>query len=85
MVKTTRKQREALFKVFQRDFPGWLTPTTRPASRPCKNCGYHDGVVKVPSLQWRSFRRSVQPGPGCVMIYWRQMWLGVEPDGYTHS
>jgi len=29
--------------------------------------------------------KSVQPGPDCVMIYWAGMWLGIEPDGYTHS
>jgi hypothetical protein len=28
---------------------------------------------------------AVQPGPGCVMIEWAGMWLGIEPDGYTHS
>lgn len=22
---------------------------------------------------------------GCVMIHWCNMWLGIEPDGYTHS
>ncbi|NBX10486.1 MAG: hypothetical protein EBR05_11990 [Marivivens sp.] len=21
----------------------------------------------------------------CVMIQWHGMWLGIEPDGYTHS
>ena len=31
------------------------------------------------------FRRSVQPGPGCAMVLWCNMWLGIEPDGYTHS
>jgi len=22
---------------------------------------------------------------GCVMVPWSGMWLGIEPDGYTHS
>jgi hypothetical protein len=22
---------------------------------------------------------------GAVMLYWKSMWLGIEPDGYTHS
>ena len=30
-------------------------------------------------------RRSVVPGFGCVMLPWCGMWLGIEPDGYTHS
>lgn len=38
--------------------------------------------------QWSSLeacRASVQPGPGCVMIQRGRIWLGIEPDGYTHS
>lgn len=31
------------------------------------------------------FRRGVQPGPGCIMVQFAGMWLGIEPDGYTHS
>lgn len=33
----------------------------------------------------------IQPGSGCVMVHVRSdetgcsMWLGIEPDGYTHS
>lgn len=32
-----------------------------------------------------AFRRRIQPGPGCILLPWCGMWLGVEPDGYTHS
>ena len=32
-----------------------------------------------------AFRRTVQPGPGCAMVPFAGMWLGIEPDGYTHS
>lgn len=79
MVKTTRAQREALFRVFQRDFPSWVTPYTRASG---------STIVKVPSFQWRKFRRSVQAyfdKSGCVMVPWQGMWLGIETDGYTHS
>ena len=31
------------------------------------------------------FRRTVLPGPGCIMVPFAGMWLGIEPDGYTHS
>lgn len=34
---------------------------------------------------YRAFRRTVQPGWGCVMVPFAGMWLGIEPDGYTHS
>ena len=36
-------------------------------------------------LNYRAFRRTVQPGFGCIMVPWHNMWLGIEPDGYTHS
>lgn len=85
MVKTTRAQRVALFKVFQRDFPGWLSPGTRTEHTLCPNCGFHGDPVKVSTKQWRGFRSRVQDGPGCIMVPWRDMWLGIEPDGYTHS
>jgi hypothetical protein len=77
MVRTTRAQREALFRVFQRDFPSWVTPTKRYQTTSC--------LVDVPSIQYRRFRAKVQPGPGCIMLPWAGMWLGIEPDGYTHS
>ena len=81
----TKPQRAALFRVFQRDFPSWITPTRRHERPCCPNCGFGGATVKVPSLQWRRFRAAVWPGPGCVMIQWRGMILGIEKDGYTHS
>ena len=37
------------------------------------------------NLSYLKFRRTVQPGWGCVMVKWCGMWLGIETDGYTHS
>lgn len=89
MVKTTRAQREALFRIFQRDFPGWITVTTRHDGTQCPHCGEWSNreIVKVPSLQWRRFRKEVQGffGDDCVMLPWKGMWLGIETDGHTHS
>jgi hypothetical protein len=90
MVKTTRKQREALFRVFQRDFPGWITPTTRHEGTYCPHCGQwsNDQIIKVSSRQWRRFRKQVYPAfdkSGCIIIPWKTMWLGIETDGHTHS
>lgn len=85
MVKLTKAQRKALFRVFQRDFPGWETPFRRIESMDIR---YGIKRVKVPSLQWRRFRKTVTPyfdNSGCVMVPWRGMWLGIETDGYTHS
>jgi hypothetical protein len=81
MVKTTKAQRQALFRIFQRDFPSWHTPTCRVNHL----TGRHIGVSSLP---WRLFRKTVRPyfdKSGCVMVPWRGMWLGVETDGYTHS
>jgi hypothetical protein len=36
-------------------------------------------------LSYRAFRRGVVPGHGYILIKWSGMWLGIEPDGYTHS
>jgi hypothetical protein len=102
MVKTNRAQREALFKVFQRDFPGWLTPTKRIRypdlhKNTCLPSTYKEAkefaaryphlMAKVPSIQYRRFRKKVQPffGGDCVMVPYAGMWLGIERDGYTHS
>lgn len=40
---------------------------------------------RCPTMPYRAFRRTVQPGPGCIMVPFAGMWLGIEPDGYTHS
>ena len=87
MIVLTRAQRVALFKVFQRDFPGWISPVRRHDGKPCPNCNYIDDI-KVPSTQWRKYRKAVRPSfdkSGAVMLHWSGMWLGIERDGYTHT
>lgn len=37
------------------------------------------------TMSYRDFRRTVQQGYDCVMVHWCGMWLGIEPDGYTHA
>ena len=80
MVRTTRAQREALFRVFQRDFPNWVSPGKRREHA-------SNEVVPVPTIQYRRFRAKVKPyfGDTCIMIPWAGMWLGIEQDGYVHS
>jgi len=81
MFISTRKQREALFRVFQRSFPNWVSPTQR-VDGPR---GY-ERTVKVPSTQYRRFLKTVQSAFGdCLMVPYAGMWLGIEKDGYTHS
>ena len=81
MVRLTKAQRKAVFLVFQRDFPNWITPFKRLCEAPKWE------VIRVPSIQYRRFRAKVQPafGDTCVMLPWQGMWLGIETDGYTHS
>jgi len=64
MVKTTRAQRESLFRIWTRE---------------------REAVARYPALSYRRFRAYVRPGPGCIMVPFAGMWLGIEPDGYTHS
>ena len=46
----------------------------------------YDRTIDHPLVMtYRQFRRTVLPGPGCIMVRWDVMWLGIEPDGYTHS
>lgn len=37
------------------------------------------------SESYLQFRRRVVRGYDCIMLQWCGMWLGIEPDGYTHS
>jgi len=77
----TRAQKEALFKVFQRDFPSWVSPGWRKSH-------LTNEKVRVPLIQYLKFRRKATWAFGsdmCIMLPWRGMWLGVEPDGYVHS
>lgn len=40
-------------------------------------------------MSYLAFRRSVKrygfAQEGCVIVFWCNMWLGIETDGYTHS
>lgn len=76
MVKTTRLQRVALKRVFDR---GPVYPFLTDEEK-------RNGITAVP-LTYKQFRRTVQYGGAayCIMIRWCGMWLGIEPDGYTHS
>ena len=37
------------------------------------------------TVAYRQFRRKVEPGPGCIMVPFCGLYLGIEPDGYCHS
>lgn len=75
MVKTTRAQREAIYRVFNRGpvFP-YLTNTEKA-----------EGITAF-ALTYRQFRRTVVHGDfGSVVVPWCGMWLCIENDGHVHS
>lgn len=79
MLLLTRQQRIALKAVFDRQ-PLYVKPD-----------GTMSGWAHWPRATYRQFRRTALPlvqtssiAP-VVMVPWCNMWLGIEPDGYTHS
>lgn len=77
MVKTTKEQRVAIKRVFDR------TPIY-----PCSTQAEKDAGITAVPLTYRQFRRRVQATFGCdgaVCLPWAGMWLCIERDGYTHS
>jgi hypothetical protein len=74
MIRTTRAQRVALFRVFQRDNASRISPG-------------RDEYGKCATDDYRAFLRTVRPyfGGECIMVPRWGMWLGIERDGYTHS
>jgi hypothetical protein len=66
----TRAQREALKRVYHRAV-----------------IAYSYGPMRhgVHFMNYYKFRRTVFLGPGCIMVPFAGMVLGIEHDGYTHS
>jgi hypothetical protein len=41
--------------------------------------------LRLDNVAYKTFRKTACAGPGCIMIPFCNMWLGIEPDGHTHS
>jgi tRNA A37 threonylcarbamoyltransferase TsaD len=57
-------------------------------TKPQRKALYRKWKQDSQGKNYRQFRTTVQPqlcGDGAVMVAWSGMWLGIEPDGYTHS
>lgn len=66
--KVTRKQAEACFKLFCRDWPN------------------HPWSETANTRRYRQFRRKFKIHYGGFLGgEWKGMFVGIEPDGYTHS
>ena len=72
-MKLTRKQRRALYTLYQR---GPLI---------FSNGQTHSAVSGEQPLTYRQFRHCIRPAWNCIMVPWCGQWLGIETDGYTHS
>lgn len=74
MTKTTKAQRQAIKRVFDRGTIYHVETVN------------HVPLTVVST--YRDFRRLVQPTFGCdgaVTVPWFGMWLCIERDGYCHS
>ena len=72
MITTTREQRLAIQRVFDRG-PIYTTPVAEAMKQP---------------ISYRRFRSAVAGTfamDGAVVLNWAGMWLVIERDGYTHS
>lgn len=83
MVNLTRKQREALKRLFDRG------PLYHNSAETLVRRGFFSPVKDdLLPMKYRDFRKLVQPmfgGDKCILVPWKNMWMGIEPDGYTHS
>lgn len=73
MITLTKPQRQALARVHQRIVADFAR--NHPSNA--------ENMQAAPT--YREVRQRVHPGPGCVLVQYAGMWLGIEPDGYTHS
>ena len=66
-----------------------LAPMNRAQCQSLKKLYRRLGQMDPPRDEqtYRQFRQSVKWAyiDGCVMVFWCNMWIGIETDGYTHS
>ncbi len=76
MIRTTKDQRRALKKIFDRDPLFKLDKHAHPN----RHMGH--------KMTYKDFRKEVVPTfgmDGAVVVPWCGMWICIERDGYTHS
>lgn len=72
MKPITRWQREALKRVYDRQASIGLPNVDEPGK----------GTPTYRQFRRKAIRASFDD---CIMVQYAGMWLGIEPDGYTHS
>ena len=76
----TPQQHDALKKIHARGPLVWDSANRFLVTPP-------DNFTGTP-LTVESLEEALRPmmcGDGCALLPWQGMWLGIEPDGYTHS
>lgn len=73
---TTRKQREAIWRLFCRLHDGHNDPLDYVS--PSDTQAMH-------GMAFRAFRKTVHNYGDYMGVQWHGMFLGIEKDGYTHS
>ena len=74
LTEATPAQMDALRAVWRRELLSWRDPNQRRAGNErAMTYGEFQAFAQYSSLT------------GCIMVPWLNMWLGIEPDGYTHS
>ena len=89
MITLTRAQRTALKALYDRGpiFKGKFATVKLSdiAAHPHMSL---TAVDYLPRWSYREFRATVQPlfdKSGCVLVQWKGMTVGIEPDGHTHT
>ncbi len=74
MTPTTKPQRQAIKRVFDRC----------PLDANCDRLKSNSALTPISYRQYRAMARPVIFDDS-IMVNWCNMWLGIEPDGHTHS
>lgn len=69
----TKAQRRALFNLYERDLQAQVQ-SVREGRK-----------ARLALRSYRAFRKTAIISFGSLMIPLWGMWIGIEPDGYTHS
>jgi hypothetical protein len=59
-----------------------MAKVTKEQQKALLNVYRRDSTVATSYL---AFRRTAAISFGSLMVFWKNMWLGIEENGYTHS
>jgi hypothetical protein len=74
LADATQAQMDALRAVWRRTLLSWQDPNKVRAG--------NERAMTFAEFEAHAYHAHHM---GCIMVPWLGMWLGIEPDGYTHS